>query len=235
VRGDRVIVNGQKIWSSFAQISEWCMLLVRTDPESSGNRGLSMLLVDMKSPGVEVRPIRELTGDSVFNEVFFNDVGVPLAARLGEIGAGWSVAMTTLLHERATLGFSFVGALETYLRKLHALARERGVTDSSLLERLGREWVELQGLKLTNYRTLAELSRSGIPGPEGAAIKLRWSESNQRVTWLALEILGPDAVVAGDYWRYQQLRSRANTIEAGTSEILRSVIAERVLGLARSR
>jgi alkylation response protein AidB-like acyl-CoA dehydrogenase len=233
--GDRFIVNGQKVWSSFAQIADWCMLIVRTDPESVGNRGLTMLLVDMRAPGVDVRPIREITGDSVFNEVFFGDVAVPVENVLGDVDAGWSVAMTTLLHERATLGFSFVGSLETMVKRVHRLAIERKVQDSRLLDSIAREWIELQALKLTNYRTLAQLTTSGIPGPEGSAIKLRWSESNQRLTALALEILGPDAAIADDYWRYQQLRSRANTIEAGTSEILRNIVSERVLGLPRSR
>jgi alkylation response protein AidB-like acyl-CoA dehydrogenase len=233
--GDRFIVNGQKVWSSFAQIADWCMLIVRTDPESIGNRGLTMLLVDMRAPGVDVRPIREITGDSVFNEVFFGDVAVPVENVLGDVDAGWSVAMTTLLHERATLGFSFVGSLETMVKRVHRLAIERKVQDSRLLDSIAREWIELQALKLTNYRTLAQLTTSGIPGPEGSAIKLRWSESNQRLTALALEILGPDAAIADDYWRYQQLRSRANTIEAGTSEILRNIVSERVLGLPRSR
>jgi alkylation response protein AidB-like acyl-CoA dehydrogenase len=235
LEGDAFVVSGQKVWSSFAQIADWCMLIVRTDPASNGRFGLTMLLVDMRSPGVEVRPIREITGDSVFNEVFFDNVAVPSENALGDVGEGWTVAMTTLLHERATLGFSFVGSLETMVKRVHALVRERNIEDPRLLDLLAREWIELQALKLTNYRALTQLTSSGIPGPEGSAIKLRWSESNQRLTSLALEILGTHAPVADDYWRYQQLRSRANSIEAGTSEILRNIVAERVLGLPRSR
>jgi alkylation response protein AidB-like acyl-CoA dehydrogenase len=235
LEGDAFVVSGQKVWSSFAQIADWCMLIVRTDPASNGRFGLTMLLVDMRSPGVEVRPIREITGDSVFNEVFFDNVAVPSENALGDVGEGWTVAMTTLLHERATLGFSFVGSLETMVKRVHALVRERNIEDPRLLDPLAREWIELQALKLTNYRALTQLTSSGIPGPEGSAIKLRWSESNQRLTSLALEILGTHAPVADDYWRYQQLRSRANSIEAGTSEILRNIVAERVLGLPRSR
>jgi alkylation response protein AidB-like acyl-CoA dehydrogenase len=229
------VVNGQKVWSSFAQIAEWCMLIVRTDPASQRHEGLTMLLVDMHSPGVDVRPIMELTGDSVFNEVFYSDVEVPEENVLGEAGAGWSVAMTTLLHERATLGFSLVGALEAQLHRVVALARSRGLTDRRLADLLAREAIEVDALKLTNKRSLAQLEQSGVPGPEGSAIKLRWSESNQRLTALALELMGPEAAVADEEWRYQLLRSRANTIEAGTSEVLRSTIAERVLGLPRSR
>jgi len=229
------VVDGQKVWSSFAQISEWCMLLARTDPDSERHDGLTMLLVDMRSPGVDVRPIKELTGDAVFNEVFYGDVEVPAANVLGEIGAGWSVAMTTLLHERATLGFSLVGALEAQLHRVVALARSRGVTNGRLADLLAREAIEVEALKLTNKRSLAQLEQTGVPGPEGSVTKLRWSESNQRLTALALELMGPEAAVADEEWRYQLLRSRANTIEAGTSEVLRNVIAERVLGLPRSR
>jgi alkylation response protein AidB-like acyl-CoA dehydrogenase len=228
-------VNGQKVWSSFAQIADWCMLLVRTDPGSQRHQGLTMLLVDMRSAGIDVRPIKELTGDAVFNEVFFNDVEVPLENVLGSVGDGWQIAMTTLLHERATLGFSLVGALETQLGRVVALARERGVTNGRLGDLLAREAIELEALKLTNKRSLAQLERTGIPGPEGSVTKLRWSESNQRLTALALELQGPDAAIADEEWRYQLLRSRANTIEAGTSEVLRNIIAERILKLPRGR
>jgi alkylation response protein AidB-like acyl-CoA dehydrogenase len=237
---DGFVLNGQKVWSSFAQIADWCMLLARTDPLSERHQGLTMLLVDMRSDGVDVRPIRELTGDSVFNEVFFENVQVPSDNVLGEVGDGWQVAMTTLLHERATLGFALVGALEAQLWRVVELARARTasarahrcgrVTDARLLDLLAREAIEIEALKLTNKRLLAQQQET--PGPEGSAIKLRWSESNQRLTALALELLGIDA---DDEWRYQFLRSRANTIEAGTSEVLRNVIAERVLGLPRVR
>jgi len=141
--------------------------------------------------------------------------------------------MTTLLHERGTLGFALTGVLDVAVRKLIALARDRGVDDPLLLDRVAQEWVELQALKFTNYRALTQLLKTGIPGPEGSASKLVWSEANQRLTKLAQEIAGGPGV--DDYWTYQQLRSRGNTIEAGTSEILRNIVAERVLGLPRSR
>jgi alkylation response protein AidB-like acyl-CoA dehydrogenase len=191
----------------------------------------------MRSPGVEVRPLRQLTGQAEFNEIFFTDVEVPVANVLGAIGDGWSVAMTTLLHERGTLGFALTGVLDVSVRKLIALAREKNVDDPLLLDRVAQEWIELQALKFTNYRALTALMKTGIPGPEGSISKLHWSEANQRLTKLALELLGEEAqVVDGDgEWQYQQLRSRGNTIEAGTSEVLRSIVAERVLGLPRSR
>jgi len=237
--GDTFVVNGQKVWSSFAHIADWCILVTRSDPESQKHAGLTYMVVDMHSPGVEVRPLRQITGDAEFNEIFFTDVEVPVANVLGEIGGGWQVAMTTLLHERGTLGFALTARLDVEIRKLVALARERGVEDPIVRDRIAREWIELQALKYTNYRSLTKLMKTGIPGPEGSGVKLYWSEANQRVTKLALEILGEDAqVMNGDhdgYWQFAQLRSRGNTIEAGTSEILRNIVAERVLGLPRSR
>jgi alkylation response protein AidB-like acyl-CoA dehydrogenase len=223
------VVNGQKVWSSFAHLADWCILLTRSDPESTRHAGLTYLIVDMHAPGVEVRPLRQLTGESEFNENI-----------LGEVGGGWEVAMTTLLHERGTLGFALQAALEVQVRKLIALARDRGA-DQLQRDRIAREWMEMQGLRFTNYRSLSALMKTGMPGPEGSISKLVWSEANQRVTKLALELLGPDAALGeenapyGGYWQYQQLRSRGNTIEAGTSEILRNIVAERVLGLPKSR
>jgi alkylation response protein AidB-like acyl-CoA dehydrogenase len=231
-RDDHFVVDGQKVWSSFAHIADLCLLLGRSDPASERHAGLTYVIVDMHAPGVEVRPLRQLTGEAEFNEIFFTDVAVPRENLLGEIGGGWQVAVTTLLHERATLGFALAGTLETQVRKVVALAREHGLDDPLLRDRVAQAWIELQALKLTNYRSLTTLVETGVPGPEGAGSKLHWSEQNQRLTKLALEILdGED----DGYWRHQQLRSRGNTIEAGTSEILRNIVAERVLGLPRSR
>ena len=231
------VVNGQKVWSSFAHIADWCILVTRSDPDSERHAGLTYMIVDMHAPGVEVRPLRQLTGEAEFNEIFFTDVQVPAENVVGAVGDGWAVAMTTLLHERGTLGFALTGVLDAAVRKLIALARERNVDDPLLLDRVAREWIELQALKFTNYRALTQLMKTGIPGPEGSVSKLHWSEANQRLTKLALELLGEEALVVNGHgdWAYQQLRSRGNTIEAGTSEILRNIIAERVLGLPRSR
>jgi alkylation response protein AidB-like acyl-CoA dehydrogenase len=245
--GDEFVVNGQKVWSSFAHIADYCILLVRTDPEAPKHKGITYLLVDMKSPGIEVRPLRQITGDPEFNEIFFSDVRVPKANVLGEVNDGWRVAMTTLMHERGTLGFALTARLEVALRKLIATAqneRSDGVvpaTDPVIRERIAALWVDLQGLRFTNYRALTGLVKTGVPGPEGSIAKLHWSETNQNLTKLALEILGPDSQIDGPdaywngYWQYQQLRSRGNTIEAGTSEVLRNIVAERVLGLPRGR
>jgi alkylation response protein AidB-like acyl-CoA dehydrogenase len=245
--GDTFVVNGQKVWSSFAHIADYCILLVRTDSEAPKHKGITYLLVDMHSPGVEVRPLRQITGDPEFNEIFFNDVRVPRENVLGEINDGWKVAMTTLLHERGTLGFALTARLEVAVRKLVKLAKETRVNghlaseDPLFRDRIAQHWIDLQGLRFTNYRALTKLVQTGVPGPEGSIAKLHWSETNQRLGKLALEILGPASQLDGEgspwngFWQYQQLRSRGNTIEAGTSEVLRNIIAERVLGLPRSR
>ena len=241
--GDALVVNGQKVWSSYAHIADYCILLTRSDPAAGGkHRGLTYLLLDMRSPGVEVRPLRQITGDPEFNEIFLTDVRVPVTNVVGEIGEGWQVAMTTLLHERGTLGFALTARLDVALRRLITTARKTGAIDDPLVrDRIAQLHVDLQALRFTNYRSLTALLRTGIPGPEGSVAKLHWSETNQRLTSLALELLGPDAQLSGPdgfwggYWQYQQLRSLGNTIEAGTSEVLRNIVAERVLGLPRSR
>ena len=245
--GDEWVVNGQKVWSSYAHIADWCILVVRTDPEAEKHRGLSYLLVDMRTPGVEVRPLRQITGDPEFNEVFFTDVRVPRESMLGNPGDGWNVAMTTLLHERGTLGFALTAALERQVLNLVKLAKEqrndgsRPADDPVIRDRIAQQWIDLQALRFTNYRSLTSLQKTGVPGPEGSVAKLHWSETNQRLTKLALSLEGLASQLDGEggvwdgYWQYQQLRSRGNTIEAGTSEVLRNIIAERVVGLPRSR
>ncbi len=231
-REDGFVVNGQKVWSSVAHLADFCILVGRSDPKAERHAGLTYVIVDMHTPGVDVRPLRQITGEAEFNEIFFTDVHVPRENLLGEIGGGWQVAMTTLLHERGTLGFALTGVLDSQVQRLIALAKERAADDPIIRDRVAQEWIELQALKLTNYRSLTTLMQTGIPGPEGSGSKLHWSEQNQRLTKLALEILGGED---DGFWGYQQLRSRGNTIEAGTSEILRNIIAERVLGLPRSR
>jgi alkylation response protein AidB-like acyl-CoA dehydrogenase len=240
--GDEFVLNGQKVWSSYAHVADYCILLTRSDPAAAKYHGLTYLLLDMQLPGVEVRPLRQITGDPEFNEIFLTDVRVPASAVVGEVGGGWQVAMTTLLHERGTLGFALTSRLDALFRRLVTTARKTGSGDDPLVrDRIAQLYVDLQGLRFTNYRSLTGLMRTGRPGPEGSIAKLHWSETNQRLTSLALELLGPDAQLTGEggfwsgYWQYQQLRSRGNTIEAGTSEVLRGIVAERVLGLPRSR
>jgi len=234
-RGDVYVVNGQKVWSSFAHIADFCILVTLSDPNAPRYHGLTYLMVDMHSPGVEVRPLRQITGEAEFNEIFFTDAEVPASNRLGDEGEGWQVAMTTLLHERGTLGFALTAALDVGVGRLLETAREHVNGDADVRERIAAEWIELQALRYTNYRSLGTYQRTGIPGPEGSAIKLRWSEQNQRLTKLGRELLGPEGILDDGWWHYQQLRSRGNTIEAGSSEVLRNIVAERVLGLPRSR
>jgi alkylation response protein AidB-like acyl-CoA dehydrogenase len=233
-RDDVYVVNGQKVWSSFAHIADFCILVTQSDPDAPRYRNLTYLLVDMHAPGVEVRPLRQITGEAEFNEIFFSDVEVPVENRLGEEGEGWQVAMTTLLHERATLGFALTASYDALFGRLLDEARERD-PGPLVREALGREWIELQALRFTNYRALGTYERTGVPGPEGSGVKLRWSEANQRLTKLARDLRGPEGILDDGWWNHQQLRSRGNTIEAGTSEVLRNIIAERVLGLPRSR
>ena len=236
LRDGRYVVNGQKVWSSYAHLADWCILVTLSDPDAPRYQGLTYLLVDMHSPGVEVRPLTQITGEAEFNEIFFADVEVPAENVIGEPGHGWQVAMTTLMHERAALGFALSGAFEVAVGKLLELARSREL-DDRLRDRIAETWIELQALKWTNYRALTRLMETGAPGPEASVPKLHWSEANQRLGKLALELLGPEAQsMDGDgYWQWLQLRSRGNTIEAGTSEILRNIVAERVLGLPKGR
>ena len=234
LEGDHFVVDGQKVWSSFAHVADWCILVTRSDPASVKHAGLTYMLVDMHSPGVETRPLRQITGEAEFNEIFFTGVEVPVENRLGEEGDGWQVAMTTLLHERATLGFALTATLDALFARLLEDACERDPAPH-VRQALASEWIELQALRFTNYRALGTYERTGVPGPEGSGVKLRWSEANQRLTKLARELHGPEGILDDGWWNHQQLRSRGNTIEAGTSEVLRNIIAERVLGLPRSR
>jgi alkylation response protein AidB-like acyl-CoA dehydrogenase len=232
-------VNGHKVWSSYAHLADWCILLTRSERGSERHRGLTYLLMDMRSDGVEVRPLRQITGGAQFNELYLEDVRIPCEQVVGEVGDGWRVAMATLMHERATLGFSLAATLEVTLRRLVTLVRAQAVDDPVIRDELAGAWIDVQALQLTNQRALSALERDGVPGPEGSVAKLQWSEINQRVTHLALEVLGPDGLVTDGEgegsWQYLQLRSRGGSIEAGTSEILRNIIAERVLALPRGR
>jgi alkylation response protein AidB-like acyl-CoA dehydrogenase len=235
--GDHYVVNGQKVWTTLAHAAKWCMLLARERKETNPRDGLTYLLVDMESPGIEVRPLVQITGDAEFNEIFFKDVRVPKSQILGAPGQGWAVAMTTLLHERGTLGLALTTRAQITASELAERARRLGRGGDPLVrQRIAQHSIEARALQLNGYRAVTALKRSGIPGPEGSILKLMWSELNQRMTETAMDIAGPASQVGdGEGWKYQFLRSRANTIEAGTSEVLRNILAERVLGLPRSR
>ena len=245
VQGDEIIVTGQKIWTSFAHQSQWCILVVRTNPGSERHKGLSFLLVDMSSPGITIRPLREMTGHEWFNEVFFDEVRVPRSNLVGELDKGWDVVMTVLAHERgsssqhARLGVD-VGALIELARKTQRNGRPAS-EDPLIRQRLVEHATGVMILKMTAYRNAAAVETTGKPGPEGSIMKLFWSELDQRVKETAIDILGPRGLVPkgdplavdGGYWAHELLWSRAATIYAGTSEIQRNIIAHRVLGLPR--
>lgn len=245
VEGDEIVVTGQKIWTSFAQHSQWCILVVRTNPDSRRHKGLSFVLVDMKSPGITIRPLVEMTGEAWFNEVFFDQVRVPIENVVGEIDRGWDVVMTTLNVERSSA--SAHEGLQMQFRRLVELARRtpRGgamaLDDPVIRQKLAQHQSELMILKMTGYRNASRLARQGQPGPEGSILKILWSELDQRIKDTALEILGAGGLVpAGDpaaldggFWQHELLWSRAGTIYAGTSEIQRNIVAQRALGLPR--
>jgi len=236
-KGDHYLVNGQKVWTTLAHVAKWCMLLTRERKEENPRHGLTYLLVDMESPGVEVRPLVQITGDAEFNEIFFKDVKVPKSQILGEAGEGWAVAMTTLLHERGTLGMALATRAQITAAELADHTRKLGRgSDPLVRQKVAQHTIEARALQLNGYRALTAMKRNGIPGPEGSILKLMWSELNQRMTETAVDVAGAAGQVGESTgWKYQFLRSRANTIEAGTSEVLRNILAERVLGLPRSR
>ena len=243
------VVNGQKVWTSLGHVAHWGLLLARTDPEQPKHRGLTYFLVDMKSPGIEVRPLRQLTGEAEFNEVFLDDVFLPEDQILGEVGAGWTVAMTTLMNERQSLGNRAIGRGEGPIGQAVEAYREAdaaGRTTDADLDRLMRLWTRAEAARLTNQRA-TDAALSNTAGPEGSIAKLQMADLNKAVYDLAMEFLGSEALLFTSYeqtrpafsavhggsgdLRYDYLRSLANSIEGGTSEILRNIVGERILGL----
>jgi len=246
VVGDEIVVNGQKTWTSFAQQSDWCILVVRSDPAAARHKGLSFLLVDMKSPGITIRPLIEMTGHHWFNEVFFDEVRVPIANVVGEIDKGWDIVMTTLAVERGSSSqhARLSADVDSLIDAAKRTPRGEGATaadDPLVRQQLARFAGEAMIMRMSVYRNAQALEKTGIPGPEGSTLKVFWSELDQRVKNAALDILGPSAMVPeGDpsavddgYWAYEMLWSRAATIYAGTSEVQRNIISTRVLGLPR--
>ena len=242
--GDEWVVNGQKVWTTLAHQARYGMLLARSDPAAEKHKGLTYFVLDMHAPGVEVRPLRQMTGDAEFNEVYLTDVRLPDAERLGDAGDGWRVAITTLMNERvsigATVGARGTGAIATAV----GLWQRRADKDPVLRDRLTALWVESEVHRLTSLRAAAN-AIAGTPGPAGSTAKLHYAELNKAVYELCETLLGPEGMLyddwtmrrpdsAGGYGGGPQrvfLRSRANSIEGGTSEIMRNILGERVLGL----
>ncbi len=247
--GDEWVVNGQKVWNTLAHISDRGMLVARTDPDAPKHKGLTYFALDMHAPGVEVRPLRQMTGEAEFNEVYLTDVRVPDADRIGDTGDGWRVAMTTLMNERTSIGGGTgppgrgSGAIAEAVR---IWTEELDEHTPAMRDQLMKRWIEAEALRLLNLRG-AERRRIGDPGPEGSIAKLMFAEVNQRIYELCVDLLGPDAMVDYDFTlrrseqlglvgppgsgRKMFLRSRANSIEGGTSEIQRNILGERILGL----
>lgn len=247
--GDEWVITGQKVWNTLAHVADRGMLVARTDPDAPKHKGITYFGIDMHAPGVEVRPLRQMTGEAEFNEVYLTEVRVPDADRIGDVGEGWRVAMTTLMNERTTIGGGSApptrgsGAIAEAVRIWKEEVTER---DPAVRDHLMKVWSEAEVLRLTNIRA-AQKRRAGNPGPEGSIAKLMFAEVNERIYELCVNLLGPDAMVDFDYTmrrseqlglvgppgssRKMFLRSRANSIEGGTSEIQRNILGERVLGL----
>ena len=234
--GDDWVVTGQKVWTSGAQYSKWCMLVARTDGGAAKHKGLSYFLMDVEQEAVQIRPLRQITGEAEFNELFIEEARIPHENIVGGEGNGWPVAITTLMHERAGLAFALQVSVQIALRELMERARETGASkDPIIRQRFAQLYAEAQVLRLNAYRGLTKLQAHGAPGPEGSLGKWHWAEVNQSLSALALDLAGPRAQLVDDPWTYRYLRARANSIEGGTTEILKNIVAERVLGLPRVR
>jgi len=238
--GDVFIVNGQKVWTSYAQFASWGILLARTDTAAAKHKGLSYLIVDMKSPGITIRPLRQITGSAEFSETFFESVPVPRENLIGEVNRGWEIAQTTLAHERGT-AFPFKEQVlhKIAVDELAELVRERG--DANARQRLAAHFIEVEIMRLHNCRMMTKLGRGEMPGPESSIVKLFWADLTQHLFESALDLLGPTAQLvhgearaeAGGRWQQGFLWSRCGSIAGGTSEIQRNIIAQRLLGLPR--
>jgi alkylation response protein AidB-like acyl-CoA dehydrogenase len=247
--GDEWVVNGQKVWNTLAHLADRGMLVARTDPDIPKHKGLTYFMVDMHAPGVEVRPLRQITGEAEFNEVYLTDARIPDADRIGDIGDGWRVSMTTLMNERTTIGGatgSGGGRRVSAIQEALDLWSKRTDHDPVHRDRLVQLWIDNEVLRYTNLRA-AEKARRGNPGPEGSIAKLALANANKATYEFCIDLLGADGLVDYDYTfkrpeeagleaplgssRKMFLRARANSIEGGTSEIMRNILGERILGL----
>jgi alkylation response protein AidB-like acyl-CoA dehydrogenase len=230
------VVTGQKVWTTYAHVAKWCMLVARTDPDAPKHQGLTYFLMDMEQDAVQVRPLRQITGEAEFNELFIEEARIPDENVVGGVGNGWTVAITTLMHERAGLGAASAASIRIALGELVELLRERGLDEDPLIrQRIAELFINVEALRLNAWRGLSHMMKHGQPGPEGSLPKLQWADTNQALTELAADALGDEGVVRGTNWTYRLLRARANSIEGGTTEILKNIIAERVLGLPKLR
>ncbi len=243
--GDEWVVNGQKVWTTLAHVSKWGMLVVRTDPDVPKHRGLTYFIVDMEADGVEVRPLYQITGEAEFNEVYFTDTRIPDEFRIGDVGDGWRMALATLMNERVAIGSNVTPRGAGAIGDAVEVFRSKGVTDPVKRDKLARLWIEAEAMRLTNLRA-SEARQKGTPGPEGSTGKLHWADLNKRITEYTMELLGADGLLLPGGYTMERpsetgigklvsqrafLRARANSIEGGTSEVMKNILGERVLGL----
>jgi len=245
--GEFYVINGQKVWTSMAHVADWGFFLVRTDPQAPKHKGITFLLLDMKTPGITIRPLTQITGEAEFNEVFLENVRVPVANVVGKVNEGWGVALTTLAYERDVLTMIRHISLRTALERLVALAKRTkrnghtAADDPVLRQRIAALAIAERCLQLNGYRTLTRILRGQSPGPEGSTAKLFWSQVDQDLAELATEVIGPYSQIAAPsewapddgQWEFYCLLARGSGIRAGTSEILRNILGERVLGLPK--
>lgn len=230
------IVTGQKVWTTFAHKAKWCMLVARTDQDAPKHAGLTYFIMDMEQEEVQVRPLHQITNEPEFNELFIEEARIPDENVVGGVGNGWGVAITTLMNERAGLGAASAASVKVALGELIDAARERGVADDPVIrQKLAQLTIEAELLRLNSWRGLTAIMKHGVPGPEGSLPKWQWSDLNQALTELAVDVLGEEGAAWESRWTYRFLRARANSIEGGTTEILKNIIAERVLGLPKLR
>jgi hypothetical protein len=233
VEGDTFVISGQKTWNSLGRDADWCQLYVRTDPEAPKHKGISCLLLDMTSPGITVRPLRTMSGDFTFSELFFDEVIVPRSSLLGQLNEGWRVAMTTLSHERAGVARLHLELSARFVSLLDAARRKGPLDDVVQRDRLARLYADIACLRYATSRELAKIGRGGQPSAAmGGLAKLAWARANQQLADLAVDILGPEALLAGP-WAKALLMSPSYSIAGGTGEINRNVVAEHGLGLPR--
>jgi alkylation response protein AidB-like acyl-CoA dehydrogenase len=230
------IVTGQKVWTTFAHKAKYCMLVARTDQDAPKHQGLTYFILDMEQDAVQVRPLHQITNEPEFNELFIEEARIPDENVVGGVGNGWGVSITTLMNERAGLGAAAAAAVRVALEDLYQLARDKGVADDPVIrQQIAQLTIEVELLRLNSWRGLTAIMKKGVPGPEGSLPKWQWSDLNQALTELAVDILGEEGAAWESPWTYRFLRARANSIEGGTTEILKNIIAERVLGLPKLR
>jgi alkylation response protein AidB-like acyl-CoA dehydrogenase len=243
--GDEWVVNGQKVWTTLAHLSRWGLLVVRTDAEAVKHAGLTAVVVDMEAPGVEVRPLRQMTGEAEFNEVYFTDTRVPVSETLGSPGDGWRVSLTTLMNERVAIGGAIPQRGSGAIRDAVKLWQSRGAEDRTpeVRDQLMKLWSRAEVLRLTNIRA-GQARKMGVPGPEGSIGKMASADLNKDVFNFCVDLMGAEGMLYGSYAMTRPtsamsfdnvpksfLRSRANSIEGGTTEVMKNILGERVLGL----